>query len=154
MRCVKPNRSCSLISATWFNAASAHARHSEAHWLHLFALRPHPRANYIKVIMDGIFGHENFKNEIVWKHNTSHNSGSQFGRIHDIISFFIRAAKIGCEIRLAQQDILKPKFHDSRKTRKDASTKETIWLPHALIAIPVNSTGEIPSRDLHADGFI
>jgi len=50
-------------------------------------------SHYIKVMRDGIFGHENFRNEIVWKRNTSHNSGRQFGRIHDIILFYSKSDK-------------------------------------------------------------
>ncbi len=44
-------------------------------------------SHYIKVMMDGIFGHKNFRNEIVWKRTNAHNDGRQFGRIHDIILF-------------------------------------------------------------------
>lgn len=50
-------------------------------------------SHYIKVMMDGIFGHENFRNEIVWKRNTRHNSGRQFGRIHNIILFYSKSDK-------------------------------------------------------------
>lgn len=45
-------------------------------------------SHYIKVMMDGIFGHKNFRNEIVWKRTNAHNDGRQFGRIHDIILFY------------------------------------------------------------------
>ncbi|MDE0527658.1 MAG: site-specific DNA-methyltransferase [Truepera sp.] len=44
-------------------------------------------SHYIKVMMDGVFDY-NFRNEIIWKRTTSHNSGSQFGRIHDTILFY------------------------------------------------------------------
>ena len=50
-------------------------------------------SHYIKVMMDGIFGHTNFRNEIVWRRNTSHNSGSQFGRVHDTILFYSKSEK-------------------------------------------------------------
>ncbi len=45
-------------------------------------------SHYIKIMMDAIFGHTNYRNEIIWKRNTSHNSGRQFGRIHDTILFY------------------------------------------------------------------
>ena len=44
--------------------------------------------HYLKVLMDSILGARNFRNEIVWKRNTGHNSGAQFGRIHDTILFY------------------------------------------------------------------
>jgi len=36
--------------------------------------------HYIKVMMDGIFGHKNFRNEIIWKRVTSNQKGSQHSR--------------------------------------------------------------------------
>ncbi len=46
-------------------------------------------SHYIKVLADGIFGRNNFVNEIIWKRQSSHNDAKQgskhFGRIHDTI---------------------------------------------------------------------
>ncbi len=50
-------------------------------------------SHYIKVIMDGIFGYDNFKNEIVWQRTDSHNTANRYGRIHDIILFFTKNNK-------------------------------------------------------------
>jgi DNA modification methylase len=45
--------------------------------------------HYVKVLMDEIFGYENFMNEIVWQRQTSHNDLAQgakhLGRVHDTI---------------------------------------------------------------------
>jgi adenine specific DNA methylase Mod len=50
--------------------------------------------HYLKVIMDAVFGPENFRNEIVWKRTTSHGDFKQgarhFGRIHDTIYFYAK----------------------------------------------------------------
>ena len=45
-------------------------------------------SHYIKVMMDGIWGHENFRNEIVWRRTGSHNSTRTYGAIHDTILFY------------------------------------------------------------------
>ncbi len=45
-------------------------------------------SHYLKVMMDAIFGHENFQNEIVWKRTSSHNRARRWGDIHDIILFY------------------------------------------------------------------
>ena len=43
-------------------------------------------SHYIKVMMDGIFGHENFRNEIVWHYDGPQRpSRRNFGSKHDII---------------------------------------------------------------------
>ena len=45
-------------------------------------------SHYLKVIMDGIFGKDNFRNEIVWKRTSSHNRARRFGPVHDTILFY------------------------------------------------------------------
>jgi DNA modification methylase len=45
-------------------------------------------SHYIKVMMDGIFGHKNFKNEIIWKRTSAHNSAKRYGPVHDVILFY------------------------------------------------------------------
>lgn len=45
-------------------------------------------SHYIKVMMDGIFGHRNFRNEIVWKRTFAHGGSSRWGDIHDTILFY------------------------------------------------------------------
>ena len=50
-------------------------------------------SHYIKVLMDGIFGRKNFKNEIVWKRTSAHNRAKRFGPVHDIILFYTKSRK-------------------------------------------------------------
>ena len=46
-------------------------------------------SHYIKIIMDGIFGAKNFRNEIIWRRTNSHNKLSkQYGHIHDVVLFY------------------------------------------------------------------
>ena len=54
---------------------------------------PHA-SHYIKVIMDGIFGHENFRNEIIWKRTNA--KGLAFNRLasnHDVILLYTKTDK-------------------------------------------------------------
>ena len=48
-------------------------------------------SHYIKVMMDGIFGHENFRNEIVWHYGKWSNVARTFQRNHDIILFYSKS---------------------------------------------------------------
>lgn len=45
-------------------------------------------SHYIKVIMDGIFGHNNFRNEIVWKRFNFHSDAKRFGKVTDRILYY------------------------------------------------------------------
>ena len=48
--------------------------------------------HYLKMVMDALFGLENFVNNIVWKRATSHNDPRRFGRILDHLLFYSRGS--------------------------------------------------------------
>ncbi len=54
-------------------------------------------SHYLKMLMDGIFGPQFFRNEIIWKRTSSHNDASQgltrFGKSHDSVLFYSNSAK-------------------------------------------------------------
>jgi len=49
-------------------------------------------SHYVKVMLDVIFGENNFQNEIIWKRSTAHTDSKQgskhYGRLHDSIFFY------------------------------------------------------------------
>ncbi len=45
-------------------------------------------SHYLKVVMDTIFGVNNFINEVVWKRTTAHNGPKRFRRISNRILFY------------------------------------------------------------------
>ena len=50
-------------------------------------------SHYIKVMMDGIFGHSNFRSEIIWKRTSAHSAAHRFGPVHDVLLFFTKSDK-------------------------------------------------------------
>jgi len=52
-------------------------------------------SHYVKLVMDEIFGKENFVNEIVWKRSDAKGDASQgsqhYSRVHDVILFYLPA---------------------------------------------------------------
>ena len=50
-------------------------------------------SHYIKVEMDKIFGHGNFRNEIVWKRTAAHANARRSGSIHDIVFFYSKSGE-------------------------------------------------------------
>ena len=49
-------------------------------------------SHYLKLLMDAVFGAENFRNEIIWKRTTAHSSAKRFAPIHDVIMYYARTA--------------------------------------------------------------
>ena len=55
--------------------------------LNLPPLRP-DYESLLKIVMDGIFGHNNFRSEIVWKRTSAHSGAKRYGPVHDTILFY------------------------------------------------------------------
>lgn len=47
--------------------------------------------HYAKVILDEIFGEENFRNEIIWKRSTAHSDAEFYGVNYDTIFFYTKS---------------------------------------------------------------
>lgn len=51
--------------------------------------------HYLKLLMDSVFDVSNYRNEIIWRRYGTHNDVGQgskfFGRVHDIILFYVKS---------------------------------------------------------------
>ncbi len=60
-------------------------------------------SHYLKILMDAIFGANNFVNEIVWKRSSAHSDIGQgakhMGRLHDIILFYSKTEDFVCNVQ-------------------------------------------------------
>lgn len=45
-------------------------------------------SHYLKVIMDAVFGPQNFLSEVVWKRSSAHSSSKRYSPVHDTILFY------------------------------------------------------------------
>lgn len=50
-------------------------------------------SHYIKVLMDGVFGHRNFRNEITWQRTGAHNDPKRYGAVSDRLLFYTKNDK-------------------------------------------------------------
>ncbi|MXY45932.1 MAG: site-specific DNA-methyltransferase [Chloroflexi bacterium] len=50
-------------------------------------------SHYLKLLMDVVFGADNFRNEIVWKRTSGHSDAKRFGRVHDVILYYAASEK-------------------------------------------------------------
>ena len=44
--------------------------------------------HYVKILMDEIFGEDNFRNEIVWQRFTFHSDADKFGSVHETLFYY------------------------------------------------------------------
>ena len=47
-------------------------------------------SHYVKALLDAIFGHQNFTNEIVWKRTSGHSDAKALGRAHDTLLVYAK----------------------------------------------------------------
>ena len=54
-------------------------------------------SHYLKLVLDAVFGAENYVNEIIWKRYGAHNDVNQgskhFGRVHDVIFAYAKSSE-------------------------------------------------------------
>lgn len=50
-------------------------------------------SHYLKLLLDAIFGPENFRNEIIWKRTTAHSSAKKFAPVHDVILYYTKTSQ-------------------------------------------------------------
>ena len=50
--------------------------------------------HYVKILMDEIFGEDNFRNEIIWKRSTAHNDSTGFANLHDCIFYYSKSSDL------------------------------------------------------------
>ncbi|XVJ59599.1 MAG: site-specific DNA-methyltransferase [Tepidisphaera sp.] len=50
-------------------------------------------SHYVKVMLDQIFGENNFQNEVIWKRTHAHGSSDRYAPIHDSIFFYSGGGK-------------------------------------------------------------
>lgn len=50
--------------------------------------------HYLKLLMDGIFGKDNFRNEVVWHYRRWTGKSKNFQRLHDVVLFYARGGNL------------------------------------------------------------
>jgi DNA modification methylase len=85
-------------------------------------------SHYVKVMLDQIFGENNFVNEVVWKRQTSHNDAKQgsrhFGRLHDTIFLYVRS---DAYVWNHQYGPLDPSYVESHYSQVDETGRRFQW---------------------------
>lgn len=84
------------------------------------------KAHYIKVVLDEVFGEQNFNNEIIWHYRTGNIAKKQFQRKHDTILFYSKTRNFVFNIQEFKEyyvQIYGPDKKISFKSAKDFEDK-------------------------------
>jgi DNA modification methylase len=73
-------------------------------------------SHYLKLLMDAIFGPQNFRSEIIWKRSASHGGAHNYHDVHDTILYYVNGDEFcWTSPRLLQDD----SYIDSHYANKD-----------------------------------
>ena len=75
-------------------------------------------SHYLKMVMDAVFGHQNFRNEIIWRRTGAHGGAKRWGPIHDTLLFYSKSETYEWN-RVYQE----PTRASSGRRREDAAGK-------------------------------
>ena len=101
-------------------------------------------SHYIKVLMDAVFGHGNFRNEIVWRRNESGAKGSQhaalsWGSNVDYLLFYTKGDRPTFNpkiLRTFDDEDVRRKFPRVDENGERYNTKMTAWCSPSMGARP------------------
>ena len=84
--------------------------------------------HYLKLLLDAVFGAENFINEIIWKRTGAHSDARQgsahFGRVHDLIFFYSKGPGFKWQPLWKAHD---PAYLKSHYSQVDESGRRFRW---------------------------
>ncbi|MGB9457184.1 MAG: site-specific DNA-methyltransferase [Bryobacteraceae bacterium] len=76
-------------------------------------------SHYLKILIDSVFGGNNFRNEIIWKRTSGRKGLSQFGRVHDVILFYSKSEESTWNGQAVPQSEDNVRGHDIMKDADD-----------------------------------
>ena len=74
----------------WFHDMATHLHELLAEDGSLYVHLDPGVSHFIKVLLDEVFGTENFRNEITWKRTSAHSSAQKYAPVHDCILYYSR----------------------------------------------------------------
>jgi site-specific DNA-methyltransferase (adenine-specific) len=75
-------------------------------------------SHYLKSLLDGIFGKQGFRNEIVWKRTTAHSDSGKFGMNSDYVLYYAKSNKCTFHLQFQEySDEYKKRFREDQNGR-------------------------------------
>lgn len=87
--------------------------------------------HYAKIVLDEVFGSENFRNEIIWKRSLPHNDPKRYGAIHDTLLFYTKSENYKFHQKFTKQS---EEYKKSHYTQRDPDGRiyrlQSLSAPH------------------------
>ena len=87
-------------------------------------------SHYLKIILDAIFGLNNFRNEIIWQRTGAHSDAQRWGRVSDTILFYSKTDDYTWHTQYSPYD---KEYIEERYHYEDSKTGRLFW-PNTMTA--------------------
>ena len=101
--------------------------------------------HYLKVLMDSVFGAQNFRNQIVWRRTTSHSDARGLGRVHDTILLYNKTVSQFTWNNIYQP--LDPEYVENYYRYEDSNGRK-------FMSADLSAAGSGPDRNFGERGII
>lgn len=106
-------------------------------------------SHYLKILLDALFGHQSFQNEIVWSYRRWPTKAQRFQRMHDILLFYSRDVSKNKFNVLFQEPTESSKKRWKGKKQQasffdDGRRRPTEELEEESAGVPLNDVWNIP----------
>ena len=88
-------------------------------------------SHYIKVMMDAIFDHKNFKNEIIWSYRRWPTKARKYQSMHDVILFYAMSGHNTFNVGYEPPSESTMKRFKGKQHKRDLKAKRNIYLDEA-----------------------
>ncbi len=92
-------------------------------------------SHYLKIVLDTIFGVDNYQNEIIWKRTTAHNDPRRWGNVHDSIFFYSKSPKFTWNLIYLEHD------EEYKKRFRHSDPNGRLWTDGNLTAKGLSGGG-------------
>lgn len=77
-------------------------------------------SHYLKILLDAVFGPQNFRNEVIWKRTSAHSSAKRYGPVHDVLLYYTKSDTYTWNVNYQPYD---PAYLDTFFDQTDADGK-------------------------------
>ena len=94
-------------------------------------------SHYIKVMMDAIFDHKNFKNEIIWSYRRWPTKARKYQSMHDVILFYAMSDHNTFNVEYEPPSESTMKRYKGKRHKRDLKAKRNIYLDEPIKGLPM-----------------
>ena len=101
-------------------------------------------SHYIKVMLDAIFGHKHFRNEIIWSYRRWPSPTRKYQSMHDVILFYAMSKDNTFNVSFEPPSESTMKRYKGKRHKRDILNKRNIYLDEPIKGLPQRDVWELP----------